>query len=74
MFYKIISKSGLIDSQSIKFDLSKEYTLEFMSNSLMGSSIQVIIYYITEDGEIVSDKVHVKLDINLPNYVSFDPN
>jgi len=69
LIYKIISGSSLIDSKLVKFNPSKEYTLKIHSTSSMGSSFDVLVYYITEDGELVSDKVDVDVN-NLPNYVS----
>ena len=69
LIYKIIGGSSLIDSKLVKFSPSKEYTLEIQSTPSMGASFDVLIYYITEDGELVSDKVNVDVN-NLPNYVS----
>lgn len=59
----------MIDSKLVRFNPSKEYTLEIMTTPSMGSSVDVLVYYITEDGELVSDKVDVNID-NLGNYVS----
>ncbi|KAL7015206.1 hypothetical protein ACKWTF_016340 [Chironomus riparius] len=72
LFYKVIIKSGLIDSKSVNFSPSKEHALEISFHKLMVSSVQVIIYYITENGEIVSDKVNVEFDTNLPNYINLN--
>ena len=54
----------------VNFQKSKEHTFEFLPKPSMGSSISVVVYYISDDGEIVSDKVDVNIDTNLPNYVS----
>jgi len=68
LIYKIIGGSSLIDSKLVKFNPSKEYILEIQSTPSMGSSFDVLVYYSTEDGELVSDKVDVDI-YNLPNYV-----
>lgn len=68
--YKIIGSSGYIESKSVKFSKSLEYFLEIIPSTSMGSSIQVIVFYITEDGELVSDSTEISLDGNYANYVS----
>ncbi|CAG9811984.1 unnamed protein product [Chironomus riparius] len=69
LIYKVIGGSNMIDSKLVRFNPSKEYTLEIMTTPSMGSSVDVLVYYITEDGELVSDKVDVNID-NLGNYMN----
>ncbi|XP_070496240.1 CD109 antigen-like [Chironomus tepperi] len=70
--YKIIGSSGYIETRSIKFEKNFEKFIEIIPSPSMGSSIKLIVFYITEDGELISDKTSVDLDGNLGNYVNLN--
>lgn len=69
LIYKVIGGSNLIDSKIVRFSPTKEYILKIKSTPAMDSSVDVLVYYISEDGELVSDKVDVNID-HLKNHVS----
>lgn len=61
---------GLAESKHVKFNASKNYILEITPNYSITTSIVVIVYYFTEDGEIIADKEIIQFDGQLPNYVT----
>jgi len=70
VYYTVANTKGLTESRHVKFDASKNYILEITPNYSITTSIVVIVYYFTEDGEIIADKKLVQFDGQLPNYVS----
>ncbi|CAG9810736.1 unnamed protein product [Chironomus riparius] len=68
--YDVIARGNLVDTKVVKFDPTKEYSLNIKPQMLMLPKAQIVIYYITKNGEIVSDKVEVEFGNELTNYVN----
>ena len=68
--YDVIARGNLVDTKVVKFDATKEYSLNIKPQMSMLPKAQIVIYYITKNGEIVSDKVEVEFGNELTNYVS----
>ncbi|XP_070496250.1 CD109 antigen-like [Chironomus tepperi] len=69
LIYKIIAESSLIDSKLIRFSPTKEHTFKIKPTAAISTSADILIYYISEDGELVSDKVEAEID-NLKNHIN----
>lgn len=68
--YEIVARGNLVDTKVVKFDPTKNYNLNIKPQMSMLPKAQIVIFYITKDGEIVSDKVEVEFGNELTNYVS----
>ena len=67
----VIGKGDVIESQNFEVLNSKTYLIEFKPTFAMVPNVEVVVYYITDDGEIISDSVKIEFGNDLKNYVSF---
>jgi CD109 antigen len=67
--YQIIGKGNLIEAKTVKFPNTRRYILNFKPKLSMIPTAQMVIYYLTSEGEIVSDKIEVQFENQLNNYV-----
>lgn len=68
--YQIFGKGSLVESKTISFDSTKNALISFIPKVTMIPKAHVIIFYLTSDGEMVSDKVDVEFGNELINFVS----
>ncbi|KAG5667283.1 hypothetical protein PVAND_015269 [Polypedilum vanderplanki] len=67
--YNVFGRGKLIESNSVAVENSKTHTLEIKSTVMMIPKAYIVVYYLTNDGEIVSDKTEIEFGNELINYV-----
>jgi Alpha-2-macroglobulin bait region domain len=68
LYYQVIGKDGVLVSEQIN-PFSKIFSIEFRATFAMVPEASLIVYYYRPDGEIVSDRVTLKFENRLDNYV-----
>jgi Alpha-2-macroglobulin bait region domain len=68
LYYQVISKERIIVSQQVN-PSAKRFTIKFRGTFAMVPEATLIIYYYRPDGEIVSDRVTLKFETQMDNYV-----
>jgi CD109 antigen len=68
--YVVIGSGNVLTSKKLKIPNKKVIDFTITLTNKMTSSANLIVYYITSQGEIVSDRVNLNLNTNLQNYVS----
>lgn len=67
--YQVLGKGNLVESKTVAFPQTKRHVLSFTPKVTMVPKSHVIIYYLTTDGEIISDKIEVEFGNELVNFV-----
>lgn len=68
--YQVIGKGDVIVSETIPVDNQKNVQFEFTPTLAMVPTANVIVFYMTDDGEIISDSMKVEFGNELRNHVS----
>lgn len=68
--YQVFGKGSLVESKSISFPSTKRHVISFIPKVTMIPKARVVVFYLTSDGEIVSDKFDVEFGNELINFVS----
>lgn len=68
--YQILGKGNVIASEIVEVPNKKDFQIEFTPSLAMIPKVSVIVYYITSDGEIVSDSLKLEFGNELNNFVS----
>lgn len=69
--YQVIGRGSTIEAGSVNFDNAKKYILEIQPTLMMIPKAQIVVYYLTKEGEIISDNIEVEFGNELVNNVSF---
>lgn len=69
--YQIIGRGSSVDANYVNFESTKKYILEIKPTLMMIPKAQIIIYYLTKDGEIISDRTEIEFGNELLNNVSY---
>jgi hypothetical protein len=67
--YQVIGRGSTVEANSVNFESTKKYTLTFRPTLMMVPKAQLIVYYLTKDGEIISDKTEIEFGNELVNNV-----
>ena len=62
----------VVASQSFDVPNSKEYLMEIMPTESMVGSAHILVFYITEHGEIISDSVQIELGRKIKNQINIE--
>jgi len=65
--YQVIGSGSIVESKTISVPNMKKTEFSFTATDEMAPSSHVIVYYITSDGEIISDKRKIELESDLKN-------
>ena len=65
--YLVIGSGSVLESKTLSVSNLKKTEFSFTATDEMASSSHVIVYYITSDGEIISDKIKIELESDLKN-------
>lgn len=68
--YQVLSKGSIAILESLQVPSVKNFQIEFKATFAMIPKASVIVYYITSDGEIISDSLELEFDSELKNFVS----
>lgn len=69
--FQIIGRGDILMSNTIEVADKEQHTFKFLASFSMVPKATLIVYYITEKGEIVSDKSELKFASEFQNPVSF---
>lgn len=69
--FQVVAKGEVVVSKVVDVSHKKQHQIEFAPTLSMVPSAHVVIYYITADGEIISDSLKVEFGNELRNFVSF---
>ena len=68
--YQVFSKGDIVVSEIVNVPNTKIFQIEFTPSMAMVPSARVIVFYITSDGEIISDSTQINFENELNNFVS----
>lgn len=71
---QIVAKGEVVVSKVVDGQNKKKHQIEFIPTLSMVPTANVIVYYITKDGEIISDSLKVEFGNELRNFVRFFMN
>lgn len=69
--YQVLGRGDVIVSKSLPVYGSNKYNFRFLGSFAMVPKATLVVYYIREDGEIISDHVKIELGDELNNFVSY---
>lgn len=69
--YQVLGRGEVIISKTLQVPNSRNFNFSFLASFAMVPKAMVIVYYIRDDGEIVSDQLKIELGDELQNFVSF---
>lgn len=72
--YTVVARGDVVLSKNVEVSSSRNINFTFPSSIAMMPSAKLLVYFIREDGEIVSDYVKIDFGFKLQNSVSFDKN
>lgn len=70
--YQVIAKGDVVVSETITVPNKKSFKLEFMPTLAMLPKANVVVFYITDDGEIISDSLKIEFGNELRNHIDID--
>lgn len=70
--YLVIGRGDLLISRTIQLDNDLTHTFKFMSSFAMVPRAKLVVYYITDDGEIVSEKTTITFRSQFQNFVKIE--
>lgn len=68
---QVFSSSDILESNVFEVENAKSTTIKIKPEVKLLSKVNVVVYYITEDGEIISDSLSVNYEKDFINKVSF---
>jgi hypothetical protein len=68
--YQIFGKGRMVDAKTLTFPATKKHVFTFKPTPNMLPKARVVVYYFTDDGEIISDKTEIEFGNELVNFVS----
>jgi hypothetical protein len=66
----VFGRGNCEDAKMLNFEPTKKYTFEFQPTLMMIPKAQLVLNYITEDGEIITERIEVNFGNELENHVS----
>jgi Alpha-2-macroglobulin bait region domain len=70
LHYQVIGKDGVLASHIVNPHNSKVFVFRFWATFAMVPEAVLVVYYYRPDGEILADRVNLKFENRLDNYVS----
>jgi Alpha-2-macroglobulin bait region domain len=70
LYYQVIGKGGILASHRVKPHNSKVFVFKFWATFPMVPEVVLVVYYYRPNGEIIADRVGLKFENRLDNYVS----
>lgn len=67
--YQIFGRGCSVEANTVKFESTKDYILNIKPSFLMIPKAQVVVYYLSTDGEIISDRIEIEFGNELINHV-----
>lgn len=70
--YVVMGKNQILSSKRLQCGVVKKFKFSITPNLDMMPFSKLIAYYLTDDGEIISDRVELSFESELKNFVSFN--
>jgi CD109 antigen len=70
--YHVIGKGDIIVSETITIPGERSFQFEFMPTMAMVPKASVVVFYITDDGEIISDSLKIEFGNELRNFIDIE--
>ncbi|CAG9797907.1 unnamed protein product [Chironomus riparius] len=70
--YQVLGRGDVIVSKSLPVFGSNKYNFRFLGSFAMVPKATLVVYYIREDGEIISDHVKIELGDELNNFIDLE--
>lgn len=74
--YHVIAKGNIVDSDTIKLPESsvdaKTYQIVFKAKMEMMPHAKIVVFYLTQDGELISDASEIEFEEDLENHVDIE--
>lgn len=76
MTYQVVGSGDIIEMANVKIGNLKSFQIEFVPTVKMAPKASVVVFYMTFDGEIISDSLKVEFGNEMRNFVSLsaEPN
>jgi Alpha-2-macroglobulin bait region domain len=71
LYYQVIGRGGVLASHRVKPPNSKVFVFRFWATFAMVPEADLVVYYYRANGEIIADRVTLKFENRLANYVSY---
>ncbi|KAJ6641357.1 CD109 antigen [Pseudolycoriella hygida] len=68
--YHLFIPKNVIGSETIRMPPTKSYDFEFSPTCEMIPKVKLVVFYITDDGEIISDSLAIEFENNLRNFIN----
>lgn len=68
--YQVLGRGDVIISRTVQVPNSRTFNFRFLASFAMVPKANLIVYYIREDGEIISDRITIEFGDELQNFVS----
>lgn len=65
-------REEIVLSKNVKIPNSRNFDFSFPSSTAMMPTAKLLVYYIRDDGEIISDQVKINFGYKLKNLVSLN--
>lgn len=70
--YLVMGRGDLLVARTIQLDNDLTTTFKFMSSFAMVPKAKLVVYYVTSDGEIVSEKANIEFRSQFQNFVKVE--
>jgi hypothetical protein len=70
--YQVLSKGDVVSSETLSVPDAKSFHIEFTPSLAMIPKVNFVVFYITDDGEIISDSLDIEFGNELRNFVDID--
>jgi CD109 antigen len=69
--YQVLGRGDVIISRTLQVPNSRNFNFRFLASFAMVPKASLVVYYIREDGEIISDNLKIQFGDELQNQVRF---
>ncbi|CRK99836.1 CLUMA_CG013142, isoform B [Clunio marinus] len=67
--YQVLGRGDVIISRTLQVPNSRSFNFRFLASFAMVPKANLVVYYIRDDGEIISDKLKIELSDELQNFI-----
>lgn len=70
--YLVMGRGDLIVARTIQLNNDLTHTFKFMASFAMVPRAKLVVYFVTEDGEVVSEKANIEFRSQFQNFVKIE--
>lgn len=68
--YEVLGRGKCVEAKTVYFSPTTRYVFEIKPSLMMIPKAQLVLNYVTEDGEIISERIEINFGNELINHVS----